>query len=71
MKRYHNDNIKNSETNYMTLTFDLDLTLSLTYDLDDLRKQIWFKICELCDVMWRKSVTSYIKQRPRTECALL
>ena len=51
MKRYHNDNIKNSETNYMTLTFDLDLTLSLTYDLDDLRKQIWFKICELCDVM--------------------
>ena len=37
----------------MTLTFDLDLTLtlSLTFDLDDLRKQIFFKICEFCEVM--------------------
>ena len=57
----------------MTLTFDLHftLTLSLTFDLDDLRKQILFKICEFCEVMWRKSVTSYVKRRPRTECALL
>ena len=37
----------------MTLTFDLDLTLtlSLTFDLDHLKKQIFFKICEFCEVM--------------------
>ena len=47
----------------MTLTFDLDLTLTLSssFDLDDLKKQIFFKICEFCEVMWRKSVTSYVK----------
>ena len=37
--------------------FDLDLE----FDLDDLKKQIFFKICEFCEVMWRKSVTSYVK----------
>ena len=39
---YHIDNIQNSENFQMTLTFDLYLTLSLTFDLDDLNKYIFF-----------------------------
>ena len=41
---YHIDNIHNSEKFQMTLTFDLylTLTLSLTFDLDDLKKCIFF-----------------------------
>ena len=41
---YHIDNIQNSENCQMTLTFDLylTLTLSLTFDLDDLKKYIFF-----------------------------
>ena len=40
---YHIDNIQNSEKIQMTLTFDLylTLTLSLTFDLDDLKKYIF------------------------------
>ena len=46
----------------MTLTFDLDLTLTLrlTFDLDDLKKTNCF-ICDLFEVTWRKNVTSYVK----------
>ena len=57
MKRYLNDNIQNSENFYMTLTFDLDLTLSLTFDLDDLIKYIFFNFLE---VTWRTNVTSIV-----------
>ena len=41
---YRNYNIQNSENFQMTLTFDLylTLTLSLTFDLDDLKKCIFF-----------------------------
>ena len=41
---YHNDNIQNSGYLHMTLTFDLylTLTLSLTFDLDDLKKLTFF-----------------------------
>ena len=41
---YRNYNIQNSENFQMTLTFDLylTLTLSLTFDLDDLKKYIFF-----------------------------
>ena len=40
---YRNYNIQNSENFQMTLTFDLylTLTLSLTFDLDDLKKYIF------------------------------
>ena len=57
------DDLQNSETNYMTLTFDLylNLTLRLTFDLDDLKKTNCFKICDLFEVTWRKNVTSYVK----------
>ena len=43
---YHIDSIQNSENFQMTLTFDLylTLTLSLTFDLDDLEKYIFFEI---------------------------
>ena len=41
---HHIDNIHNSEHFQMTLTFDLylTLTLSLTFDHDDLKKYIFF-----------------------------
>ena len=39
---YHINNIQNSENFQMTLTFDLYLTLILTFDLDDLKKYIFF-----------------------------
>ena len=47
----------------MTLTFDLDLTLTLrlTFDLDDLKKTNCLKICDLFEVTWRKNVISYVK----------
>ena len=46
----------------MTLTFDLDLTLTLrlTFDLDDLKKTNCLKNCDLFEVTWRKNVTSYV-----------
>ena len=34
----------------MTLTFDLDLTLSLTFDLDDLMKYIFLILLKSRDV---------------------
>ena len=46
---YRIDNIQNSEHFQVTLTFDLylTLTLSLTFDLDGLKKYI-FQICSYC-----------------------
>ena len=36
----------------MTLTFDIDLTLTLrlTFELDDLKKTNCFKICDLFEI---------------------
>ena len=66
---YHNDNIQNSEYFHMTLTFDLYLTLtvSLTFDHDDLKKLTFFKIFIFFEVTWRKNVTSYVKTEGRLQ----
>ena len=70
---YHNDNIQNSEYFHMTLTFDLYLTLtvSLTFDHDDLKKLTFFKILIFFEVTWRKNVTSYVKRRVAYRSAIL
>ena len=58
----------------MTLTFDLDLTLTLrlTFDLDDLKKYIFSFFFILFEVTWRKNVTSYVKTdgRIQTRCSI-
>ena len=40
----------------MTLTFDLDMTLtmSLTFDLDNFKNTKFNKICDFFEVTWRK-----------------
>ena len=47
----------------MTLTVDLylTLTLSLTFDLDDLKNFLFFEIFDFLEVTWRENVTSYVK----------
>ena len=71
---YHNDNIQNSENFQMTSTFDLylSLTLSFTFDLDDLKKYIFFNFFHFLEVTWRKNVTSYVKTdgRIQTRCSI-
>ena len=54
----------------MTLTFDLylTLTLSLTFDLDDLEEIHFFRnYFILFEVTWRKNVTSYVKTDGRIQ----
>ena len=54
----------------MTLTFDLylTLTLSLTFDLDGLKKYTFFHFFFIFfEVTWRKNVTSYVKTDGRIQ----
>ena len=63
IQRFCNVIVQNSEKCHMTLTFDLSLTLtlSLTFDLNDLKKIFCFKIFDFFEVTWRENVTSFVK----------